>query len=570
QAIMQLAAVFSLLPFLGAAADMETFRQSRAGGLLLTIIGDGSDRYVIMATGLISLAVLVIGNGVSLAAEYVRANYAQSLGNWLRGRLLELICDRRYEYFQSINSSLLVKNIIDDVTTFVQGTVSPSLDILARGCLTLLLGTALVIVEPVIALSSVLVLGLYFLAIRPIRRGASRISNGILTNTKALYFRVSQMLVGIKPILATDNQLHFIDHCVEASRGLAHHCARIPVYTAIPRIGLEVVVFGGLIVWLLANLAAGEDIVALMPRIGLIAIVAYRLMPSLQLISSQTMIIASTRQAMDEITRIFDEQERFSTRGDSTGVRQARVPADDWHESLQFDNVSFGYAGAESLALKNVCFAISKGEHVAFVGHTGSGKSTMIDLILGLLQPTSGAILIDGKPLDPHTAPGWRRMVGYVPQDVFLHDASIAENIAFGRSPAELAMEQVRRVAGIAHAVDFIEQHDAIGYDAQVGERGVRLSGGQRQRLALARALYETPNVLVLDEATSALDPQTEKSVVATLAATHEKLTVITVTHRLSTIREYDRIYFLDHGVIVASGSYAELQQHPQFKKFSR
>ena len=570
QAIMQLFAVFSLLPFLSAAADMAGFRQSRLGSAMIGILGDGDDRHVIIAMGLFSLAVLVLGNAITLWSEYVRTKYANGVGNWLRGRVLELLCDRRYEYFQSVNSNVLVKAIIDDVTTFVLAILSPALDILARSLITALLGLAVVIFEPVIALCAVVVLGTYFLAIRPIRRGASRLSDGILENTKALYFRVGQLLTGIKPILATDRQRYFIERCKDASRGLAQHSSLIPVYTALPRAGLEVVVFGGLILWVLANLAAGGDIVALMPRIGLIAIVAYRLMPSLQLVSSQTMAIAANRQAMNEISRFMAEQATYSVRGDIGGVPDTRQPALEWSEALRFENVSFRYAGADNDALRGISFAVRKGEHVAFVGQTGSGKSTLIDLILGLLQPSEGQITVDGQVLTPDRAPAWRRAVGYVPQDVFLHDASVAQNIAFGQSAEDLDQALVRRVAAIAHAVDFIEERDPIGYDAQVGERGVRLSGGQRQRLALARALYETPNVLVLDEATSALDPATEKQVVATLAATHEKLTVITVTHRLSTIRDYDRIYYLRHGAILAAGTYAELEADPDFAQFAR
>lgn len=570
QAVMQLVAVFSLLPFLSAAAEMANFRASRVGSLMIAAIGDGSDRHVITAMGLLSLAVLILGNGVTLWAEYVRAKYAHGVGNWLRGRILELLCDRRYEFFQSINSNVLVKSIIDDVTTFVLAILSPSLDILARSLIIVLLGLSVVVLEPLIAVCAVLVLGGYFLLIRPIRRGASRISDGILATTKALYFRVGQMLTGIKPILATDRQRYFIDRCADASRELAQHNSQIPIYTSVPRAGLEIVVFGGLILWVLANLAAGGDIVALMPRIGLIAIIAYRLMPSLQLVSSQSMAIASNRQALDEIVRTMNEQAAWSVRGDTAGVPADRAGALEWHDAVRFDNVSFRYAGVDNDALRSISFAIRKGEYVAFVGQTGSGKSTLIDLILGLLQPTGGQITVDDQPLTALSSPAWRRTVGYVPQDVFLHDASVAENIAFGQSLDALDQDQVRRVAAMAHAVDFIEQHDPIGYQAQVGERGVRLSGGQRQRLALARALYETPNVLVLDEATSALDPGTEKQVVTTLAATHEKLTVITVTHRLSTIHNCDRIYFLHHGAIVASGTYAELQANPAFAHFAR
>jgi ATP-binding cassette, subfamily B, bacterial PglK len=325
-------------------------------------------------------------------------------------------------------------------------------------------------------------------------------------------------------------------------------------------------VFGGMIAWLLVVLISGGNLTALQPRMGLVALVAYRLMPSLQTLFAMMGAIGSSRQSLDEVLGILDEQPRFaaSTTPPPEGVHPEPLA---WSDEIRFEDVGFAYAGAAEPAISGVNLTIAKGQHVAFVGPTGSGKSTLIDLVLGLLQPTSGRILIDGEPLLPELLPSWRRAVGYVPQELFLLDATIAENISFGWDGHAIDRARVIEVAELAQAREFIEDGRASGFDAVVGERGVRLSGGQRQRLALARALYARPNVLVMDEATSALDPQTERQVVAALAQAHDALTVITVTHRINTVRNYDCIHYVQNGRVVASGDFAGLsERHADFR----
>lgn len=568
QAVAQIAAVFSLLPFLSAAADMAQFRRSAVGSTFISVMGDGSNERIIIVAGIVSLVILIGGNLTTLLAEHVRTQYAHQLGHWMRIRLLANVLERRYEYFLGVNSSVLLKNLIEDVGTFAQNMLLPALDVVARGVMVVLLGLSILILEPVVFAFAVGTMAVYFLVvIRPIRRRAAKTSDRVQHDIRAVYFSVYQVLSGVKPILASDRQPYFVDRVEGASAAVSKEMSLIPIYAAVPRSGLEILVFGGLIVWVLVTLISGGDMVSMMPRVGLIAIIAYRLMPSLQVLFGQTMTITSSRQAMEEVLQLLREQPAMAVRSE---IASTKPKALEWHDTLQFEGVGFSYAGADRQALKNISFTVRKGESVAFVGATGSGKSTLIDLLLGLLQPGEGRILVDGKLLDAERAPHWRRAVGYVPQDLFLYDATIAENIAFGRKPEELDFERVKASAAIAHAAEFIERQDPAGYSAMVGERGVRLSGGQRQRLALARALYDAPSTLVLDEATSALDPNTEKSVVASLSKMHEKLTTITVTHRLNTIRNCDRIYFISHGEIVASGTYEELQQHANFETFSQ
>lgn len=565
QAVLQTLAVFSLIPFLGAAADIQAFRHSRPGSMLLSAIGGGSDQRLLVWTGALSLAMLVASNLLALAAEYTRSHYAYLVGHRLRVRLLSDLLDRRYEYFLGINSSILLKKLVDDTGRVAELMVLPALDIAARAMLVILMAGALVVVEPLIVVGGAgLVLLYYFLVIRPLRRRAKASSEAFKQNVRSLYLEVTQTLNAAKPILAAGRKAWFVARAARISQRHAAEMPRMLLYASIPRTGLEVLVFGGMIAWVLATLLGGGNLVAMMPRVGLIAIVAYRVMPSIQLIFMQLATMASSGQALEEVSELLREQPAMADAGEAQ-EHTGPVEPMHWEGDIRFDKVSFTYAGANEPALADISFTIGKGQHVAFVGPTGSGKSTLIDLILGLLHPTSGRILVDGEPLVPATMPAWRQAMGYVPQELFLLDDTIARNISFGAGEGEGARKRILEVAGIAQAHQFVEQGQPHGFDTVVGERGVRLSGGQRQRLALARALFGRPNVLVLDEATSALDPITEQKVVGALANEHDRLTVITVTHRLNTVKDYDCIHYVEHGRIVASGDYASLMQSHAF-----
>lgn len=568
QALLQTLAVFSLIPFLVAVSDVNSFRESRFGQIFVDLVGGGSDNRILIMAGLLSLAVLVIGNITTLWTELSRARYAHFIAHQLRVGLLKGLLDRRYEYFLHTNTSVLVKNLIDDVGHVADQLVMPVLDIIARGVLIALLVSVLLIVEPWIALGGGLVVALYYLTVmRRIRRAAHATSDKVKTHIRRLYFELFQALTGIKPILAADRGRFFVQRAERASSAFASEMPRIPMYSAIPRSGLEVLVFGGMILWVLVALATGGNLLAMLPRIGLVALVVYRLMPSVQTLFAQISAMSSARQALEEVSDLMRQQQALPIGSGSTRLLHAPL---NWNREIRFEDVGFRYVGAEEDAIVDVSFTIAKGQRVALVGPTGSGKSTLVDLLLGLLHPTAGRILVDGTELTPDVLPAWRNGLGYVPQDLYLLDGTIAENIAFGADGEALDRDRVEQVADLAQAREFIGSDRSDGFTALVGERGVRLSGGQRQRLALARALYGRPNILVLDEATSALDPLTEQKVVTALAGEAEQLTVVTVTHRLNTVRDYDCIHYVENGRIVASGDFATLAEtHGFFRELT-
>ena len=562
QAAVQTVAVFSLMPFLSAVADIAAFRHSLAGRAFIRIVGEGSDSRLMLIAGLASLATLIVGNVLALIGEDARSRYAHSIAQDLRTSLIAQVMSRRYSYFLGVNSSVLLKHLIDDVGRVASEIVLPALDLASRTLVVVLMAGCVLFVEPsIIVVGAVVVLLFNIGVMKPIRRRALANSDGIMQGLRQLHFEMFQTLGGVKQIIASDRQDYFVNRVSHASGKVTRAMARVPLYAAIPRSGFEVLVFGGMIIWVLSAIVAGENLTTLMPRIGFIAVVAYRMMPSLQIMFAQAAMMNSARQALVEVTRLIDEQEAFSARGPRPA--EALVPGNGdrlgWSRHIRFEDVTFRYDGASEPAIRHLDLTIGKGQRVAFVGSTGSGKSTLIDLLIGLLTPTSGRILIDDEPLTFDNMHLWRRIMGYVPQDLFLLDASIAENVAFGCAAGAVDRAKVLRVAELAQARDFVETGQPDGFDTVVGERGVRLSGGQRQRLALARALYFDPNVLILDEATSALDPVTERKVTEALRRDGADMTVITVAHRISTVMDYDVIHYMENGRIVFSGGYQAL-----------
>jgi ABC-type multidrug transport system fused ATPase/permease subunit len=309
----------------------------------------------------------------------------------------------------------------------------------------------------------------------------------------------------------------------------------------LPRFAFEIIAFGGILAVTLMLVHAENGLEGALPLMALYAMAGYRLMPALQ---SAYMNMVKLRFSSDALDRLFADLHGLAkTAGTDVRAAVALRP----REQIKLADVSYKYPGAEQATIDSLDLEIPVGSKVGFVGSSGAGKTTLVDLILGLLEPTSGELQIDSTRIDATNRKQWQRAVAYVPQFIFLIDDTIASNIAFGVSEDELPE----------------------GYATRVGERGVRLSGGQRQRIGIARALYRNPSVLVLDEATSALDSLTEEGVMEAIGAI-DGVTCLIVAHRLATVRGCDVIFLLENGRVLASGKYAELEENsPVFRKMA-
>jgi ATP-binding cassette, subfamily B, bacterial PglK len=542
QALLQVVGVSSIYPFLAFAADPTAARSSAVGRRVTELFPNLSDGQLLLWAGVAAIVLLFVSNLANLASEVARMRYGAGFGSWLKVRLLERMARREYAYFLQRNTAELLKKVIHDVPHYVNGVLLPLLEVLARAVTTVMLVTALIIISPGVALGATAVFGCFYgLAFRALSGLRRRISTGLKTASRGVSREANQLLGSVKTVKMHQVEAHFLDRFAKHSRIQARLAAWIPVLGNGTRYLIEPVAFGGLVVVVLLMSRQQQSFTQLIPMIGVMALAGYRLLPAVQALYSQLNNISTNRYAMEEITEEFAELDpAASGRPAGLNVQVVENALPLLSRAIEVQNLTFQYPAAEKPVLQGLSFSIPANSSFAITGRTGSGKSTLVDLLLGLHMPTRGDILVDGVALGEGNLSSWRRQVGYVPQDIYLLDDTIARNIAFGLPPAHIDRERLRDAARRAQILDFIESELPEGFESKVGERGVRISGGQRQRIGLARALYLRPNVLVLDEATSALDAETENALVDALEELHGNLTMIVVAHRLSTIERCD------------------------------
>ena len=502
------------------------------------------NRQLLLVAGIIAILALLLSNAVNLLSEYARTRYSQNFAHWLRVRLLRRMASQPYTYFLQRNSGDLLKKILGDVSNYTAGVLLPLLDTVARTLTAVLLLATLFLVQPTIALSAAIVLGAYYIVIfRLLARKRREMDEGLRTSIAGSYREAQQMLGGIKPVKVHRVEEHFLRRFSRHSAVLAQMYARLPIFANSARYFVEPLAFGGLVVAVLLLAARGRDFSDILPNLGVMALAGYRLLPSLQLLYAQLTQVSSMHHAVNEV---YDEFVAAESDKSIPGVTSTEpVTLSDrfaWSNAITLCEVLYRYPDASRPALDGLSVVIPKNTSVGVIGPTGSGKSTFVDLLLGLYYPTAGEILIDGKPLTAALAPSWRNSIGYVPQDIFLIDDTIARNIAFGLADEKIDKTRLREACAMAQILDFVEAELHDGFDTNVGERGIRLSGGQRQRIGVARALYRRPSLLILDEATSALDMGTEAKLLESLRSLSGALTMVVAAHRLSAVAYCEQV----------------------------
>jgi ATP-binding cassette, subfamily B, bacterial PglK len=544
QALFQVIGITSIFPFLAIAADPERIRRSHFGTRFLELFPPMENQQLLLVAGLIAIFALLLSNAVNLLSEYARTRYAQNFAHWLRVRLLRRMASQPYTYFLQRNSGDLLKKILGDVMTYTNGVLLPLLDTVARVLTAVLLLATLFLVQPVIAVSAAVVLGgFYVITFRLLTRKRREVDENLKISVAGSYREAHQMLGGIKPVKVHRAEEHFLSRFGKHSAVIAKMNARLPVFTNSARYIVEPLAFSGLVLAVLLLAAKGRDFSDILPNLGVMALAGYRLLPSLQLLYGQLTQVSSMRHAVDEVYDEFvaAETDKSVPRAISTEPVGPARPF-PWDNAITLCDVSYRYPGGSRPAVEGLSLIIPKNSSLGVIGPTGSGKSTLVDLLLGLYLPTAGDILIDGQLLTPALVPSWQASIGYVPQDIFLIDDTIARNVAFGLPDEKIDKARLREACAMAQILDFIEAELRDGFETKVGERGIRLSGGQRQRIGLARALYHRPSLLILDEATSALDVATEAKLLEALRSLTGKLTMVVAAHRLSAVASCDQV----------------------------
>jgi ATP-binding cassette subfamily C protein len=535
---LQLVGVTSIFPFFALAADPERIKNSSVGRWLLHFLPPMSTNHLLAVAGTFSILMLLIASVGSMASEYVRIRYAYSFSQWIRGQLLRSYAMRPYGYFLHRNSALLSQRI-QDIHSFTINVLLPLGEILTRLVLISMLAATVFYVQPFVAIGAVVLLGgFYLMAFLWIRPRTRKIGQVIQKHNVGFWKNTNQFLHAIKPVFVHGKTRYFIEKAIQHSAETTKQQSLIPIYANGPRYLIEPIAYGGLVSIVVVLALQGKPFSDILPNLMVMAMAGYRLLPSLQLLFGQLVAVAANNYTLVQLEEEILEIEQESAGVTSDAGRVAGKLA--FMGGISLEGVSYRYPESDNDVINGLSLIIGKNESIGIAGPSGSGKSTLVDLILGLHAPTSGTIKVDGVPITRENISSWRSMIGYVPQDIYLLDDTIAANIAFGIDSKTIDSNALEEAARGAHILDFIRSLPE-GFDTVVGERGVRLSGGQRQRIGVARALFHGPDVLVLDEATSALDVDTEKAVMDTITQLNGKLTIIIIAHRLSTLEKCDR-----------------------------
>jgi ABC-type multidrug transport system fused ATPase/permease subunit len=554
QAVFQVLGVTSIFPFLALAADPDRLRRSNVGSRLLEVMPPLDDSDLLLVFGAFAILMLLLANGINLASDLIRRRYTATFAHWLRMGLIRQLAARPYASFLAENSGVALKKILGDVASFTNGVLMPLLDMLARILTSGFLLIALLFIHPQIAIGAGLGLGAFYLIVfRALTGRRQNVSTGLNEANRGSLIETKQLLSGIKPIKVHRAEAHFIERFSRYSATQARLQAWIPFFTNAPRYLVEPLAFGGLVAIVMVYAAKGQDLAFVLPTLAVMALAGYRLLPAVQLIYGQLTQIGTTIYALDEVYDEFRSLER-ADEAKEHGAGEGVFPQPErlqWERGIELRNLTFRYPGAPHPVFDKLSITIPKKSSLGIVGQTGSGKSTLVDVILGLHIPTSGEVLIDDVVLSPANRRAWRAGIGYVPQDIFLIDDTIAANIAFGVSKDKIDYQALRESAAAAQILEFVETALPEKFETVVGERGVRLSGGQRQRIGLARALYHKPDLLILDEATSALDVATEAEVMNAITSLQGSVTMLIIAHRLTTIEGCEYRLDLNQGSLV-------------------
>lgn len=551
--LVDMLGVASIMPFLAVLANPDIVETSAPLALLSDWLGAEGPGFL-LALGFIVFLVVVGGLVLRAFTFYALTRFTRMRMLSLSTRLFKRYLDQPYGWFLDRSSADLGKSLLSEIAQAVNGPIDAAMRLLAQSAIVFFIVVLLLALEPVAALAAGLLLGGgYTLVFLHFQRRLTRMGVERAEANRERFEVVQEALGGIKEVKILDLEARYREKFLAPARKLADRQARVALVSETPRHILEGTAFGGMILFVLWLISTREGAVeAILPALGAFAFAGARLFPALQEIFRALTQIRFGAPALD---LLHADLRNLPPAGPA---EDADVPAIPLNASLTLENVTFAYSSGGRAALDGLSLRIEANTTVGLVGATGAGKSTIVDVILGLLAPQSGVMTADGVRVGPGNMRAWRRSIGYVPQSIFLTDDDVAANIAFGQRREEVDTEAVERAARAAEVHDFVMTlPDA--YSTRVGERGVRLSGGQRQRIGIARALYRDPQVLVFDEATSALDTVTERAVMDAVNALGHRKTIILIAHRLSTVRNCDRIFVIEDGKVSASGTYDDL-----------
>lgn len=556
-AMLEMIGVVSILPFMAVLMSPELIDTNivlNAAFNNSSLFGVETKNEFLFLLGIVVFLILITTLTFKFLTYYVQLRFTTSLNYKIAKRFVEGYLHQPYSWFLNRHSADLGKNILSEVSFVISQGMNPMINFIKQSVVCLAIVIMLFFVDPILILIVSLTFGsAYGIIYLIIKKFMSNIGQSRLNANKWMFTSISDAFGAIKEIKVSGQEQTYINRFSEPAKILAKVSALAGVISNLPRFVLEAITFGGMLLIVLYLMSDKGNFITALPIISLYAYAAYRLIPTVQQIYTSLLTLRFVGPALDALHK------------DLKSLKQLDFKQSDnilsLQKSITLKNINFNYPNSSRTALKNIHFSINAKTSFGIIGATGSGKTTVVDIILGLLEAQQGMLEVDGKEINKFNSKDWQRSIGYVPQHIFLSDDSVAANIAFGTQNEKIDYKAVERAAKTASLHEFVSSELPQKYQTAIGERGVRLSGGQRQRIGIARALYNNPKVLILDEATSALDNNTEKQVMNEIKKLEKDITLVMIAHRLSTVKTCDSIILLEKGEIKAQGTFEELAE---------
>ena len=554
-ALLDMIGVASILPFMAVLTNPDIVQTNIILGKMFqasSVFNVENNQQFLYFLGVLVFVLLVASLAFKALTTYLQIRFVQMREYSIGKRLVEGYLHQPYNWFLSRHSADLGKTILSEVSQVIGNGMNPLMEVIAKGMVSIALIVLLIVADPKLALIVGFSIGGAFGLIFYFTRSfLDRIGKERLKSNQLRFTAVSEAFGAAKEVKVGGIEQIYIKRFSDSAKSFAQTAASAAIIRQLPRFILEIIAFGGIMLVILYLMAQTGSFNNALPIISLYVFAGYRLMPALQqtyaALSQLTFAGASLNALSDEIKNIKPYKSN-----------QAQG-ALSLNKEITLKNIYYNYPNSSRTALKDINLTIPAKSTVGLVGSTGCGKTTTVDIILGLLEAQKGTLEVDGQIISKQNSRAWQRSIGYVPRHIYLSDDTIAANIAFGIDLKDINQEAIEKASKISNLHEFIINELPKNYQTIIGERGVRLSGGQRQRIGIARALYHNPKVLVLDEATSALDNETEKAVMDAVNNIGKDITIILIAHRLSTVKKCNKIFLLEKGELKNQGTFEEL-----------
>jgi ABC-type branched-subunit amino acid transport system ATPase component len=554
-AFLEMVGIAAIFPFIAVLTDPSVIEKNFILNFMFQVssmFGVQNNEQFIFALGVILFFILIISLFFKVITTYLQIIFMGKLIHSISKRFVEGYLHQPYSWFLKRNSTDLGKNILSEVGNVVGNGIGKLVDLITKGAVTISIIILLIIVDFKLALIvSFSIILTYVLIFSFLKTYLKKIGKESSKNNQLRFITISEAFGAVKEVKVLGLEKVYIKSFSNSSQIFARTYASASIIAALPRFFLEAVAFGGILLIILYMMSKSNSFSDALPIIILYAFAGYRLIPAIQVMYAALSQLTFVGPVVD---KLYDDLINLQSFEDNK--HQGKI---SFNKTISLKNINYNYPGSSRIVLKDITLNISAKSIVGFVGPTGSGKTTLIDIILGLLEAQKGSLEVDGEIITKQNSRFWQRYIGYVPQHIYLSDDTVSANIAFGVESKNIDQAKVEKVSKIANLHEFVLNELPKQYLTTIGERGVRLSGGQRQRIGIARALYFNPSVLVLDEATSALDNQTEKAVMDGLNNLGKDITIILIAHRLNTVKICNTIFKLEKGQLIAQGTFSDL-----------